>query len=158
MNSADDSDSLVGQSKFSLTFLYSQSVSDRGVRYAKSLSIRYFIDIDILQNSLIDIDIFKNVFSDNDIDIDIFKTGHIDIDIDIDIFRIVLIDIDIDTDIFQISLSIFLSIPIFSKFSYRYFFDIDILKISVDISSIFQKKPIYRQSISIFHQKSMKKL
>merc|ERR1712030_133629 len=96
------------------------------------------MDIDILQNSLIDIDIFKN--------------GHIDIDIDI--FQIVLIDIDI----FQISLSIFLSISIFSKFSYRYFFDIHILKINVDILSIFQKKPIYRQSISIFHQKSMKKL
>jgi len=73
-----------------------------------------------LQNSLIDIDIFKN--------------GHIDIDIEIDIFQIVLIDIDIDIDIFQISLSIFLSISIFSKFSYRYFSDIDILKISIDIS------------------------
>ena len=116
------------------------------VRYAKFQSIRYFIDIDIFQNSLIDIDI----------DINIFKNGHIDIDIDIDIFQIVLIDIDIDIDIFQISLSIFLSISIFSKFSYRYFFDIDILKISIDISSIFQKKPIYRQSISIFHQKNMK--
>ena len=32
-----------------------------GVRYAKSLSIRYFIDIDILQNSLINIDIFRIV-------------------------------------------------------------------------------------------------
>ena len=31
-----------------------------GVRYAKFLSIQYFIDIDIQQNSLIDIDIFKN--------------------------------------------------------------------------------------------------
>ena len=51
----------------------------RGVRYAKSLSIRYFIDINILQNSLIDIDIFKNVF----IDIDIFKIGLIDIEINI---------------------------------------------------------------------------
>ena len=58
----------------------------RGVRYAKSKLIRYFIDIDILQNSLIDIDIFKN--------------GYIDI------------------DIFQISLQIFLSISIFSKFHY----------------------------------------
>ena len=68
---------------------------NRGVRYAKSLSIRYFIDIDILQNSLndINIDIFKNVFIN--IDIDIFKTGHIDIDIDIDIFQIVPIDINI---------------------------------------------------------------
>jgi len=73
-----------------------------------------------LQNSLFDIDI----------DIDIFKNGHIDIDIEIDIFQIVLIDIDI----FQISLSIFLSISTFSKFSYRYFSDIDILKISIDIS------------------------
>ena len=104
------------------------SPEDRGVRYAKSLSIRYFIDINILQNSLINIDI------------DIFKNGHIDIDIDIDIFQIVLIDIDIDIDIFQISLSIFLSISIFSKFSYRYFFDINILKMSVNISPIFQKK------------------
>ena len=58
------------------------SVWIRGVRYAKSYSIRYFIDIDILQNSLINIDI------------DIFKNGHIDIDIDI--FQIVLINIDID--------------------------------------------------------------
>jgi len=56
----------------------------------------------------------------------------------------------------RLPLSIFSPISIFSKFSYRYFFDIDILKMSVDISSIFQKKPIYRQSISIFHQKSMK--
>ena len=55
----------------------------RGVRYAKSLSIRYFIDIDILQNSLIDIDIdiFKNVLIDIDTDIDIFKNSLIDIDI-----------------------------------------------------------------------------
>ena len=44
----------------------------RGVRYAKSLSIRYSIAIDILQNFLIDIDIFKNVLIN--IDIDIFKT------------------------------------------------------------------------------------
>ena len=36
-----------------------QSVS--GVQYAKSLSIEYFIDINILQNSLIDIDIFKKL-------------------------------------------------------------------------------------------------
>ena len=94
------------------------------VRYAKSESIRYFIDIDILQNLLIDIDI------------DIFKNDHVDIDIDI--FQIVLIDIDTDIDIFKISLSIFLSISIFSKNSYRYFVDIDILTISVDILSIFQ--------------------
>ena len=47
-----------------------QSVSSP-VRYAKFESIRYFIDIDILQNCLIDIDI------------DIFQNHHIDIDIDI---------------------------------------------------------------------------
>ena len=45
------------------------------VRYAKSESIQYFIDNDILQNCLIDIDI------------DIFQNHHIDIDIDIDIFQ-----------------------------------------------------------------------
>ena len=75
------------------------------------------LSIDILQNSLIDIDI----------DIDIFKNGHIDIDIDIDIFQIVLIDIDID--IFKIPISISISISIFFKsvdistidISYRYF-------------------------------------
>jgi len=50
------------------------------VRYAKFESIRYFIDIDILQNCLID----------NDIDIDIFQNHHIDIDSDIDIFGIAL--------------------------------------------------------------------
>ena len=38
------------------------------VLYAKFESIRYFIDIDILQNCLIDIDIFQN----HHIDIDIF--------------------------------------------------------------------------------------
>ena len=43
------------------------------VRYAKFESIRYFSDIDILQNCLIDIDT----------DIDIFQNHHIDIDIDI---------------------------------------------------------------------------
>ena len=52
---------------------------NRGVRYAESLSIRYFIANDI----------FKNVL----IDIDIFKTGQIYIDNDI--FQIVIIDIDI---------------------------------------------------------------
>ena len=50
------------------------------VRYAKFESIQYFIDIDILQNCLIDIDT----------DIDIFQNHHIDIDIDIDIFGIAL--------------------------------------------------------------------
>ena len=49
---------------------------DRGVRYAKSLSVWYFIDIDILHT---DINIFKNGLID--VDIDIFKNGHIDIDI-----------------------------------------------------------------------------
>ena len=58
---------------------------------------------------------------------------------------------------FKNFLSIFSSILICSNFSYQYFADIDILKKSVDIPSIFQKMPIYRQSISIFHQKSMKK-
>ena len=48
------------------------------VRYAKFESIRYFIDIDILQNCLIDNDI------------DIFQNHHIDIDSDIDIFGIAL--------------------------------------------------------------------
>ena len=103
------------------------------VRYAKFQSIRYFIDIDILQNSLIDIDI----------DIDIFKNDHVDIDIDIDIFQIVLIDIDTDIDIFKISLSISIPISIFSKNAYRYFVDINILTKIVNILSIFQKMPIY---------------
>merc|ERR1711989_149608 len=118
--------------------LYSEFCSP--VRYAKFQSIRYCIDIDILQNSLIDIDIFKKV----------------NIDIDIDIFQIVLIDIDTDIDIFKTSLSISIPISIFSKNAYRYLVNIDILTKIVDILSIFQKMPIYRQSISIFHQKSMK--
>ena len=46
-------------------------LSTSPVRYAKFESIRYFIDIDILQNCL------------TDIDIDIFQNHHIDIDIDI---------------------------------------------------------------------------
>merc|ERR1711989_96509 len=132
--------------------LYSEFCSP--VRYAKFQLIRYFIDIDILQNSLIDIDIFKKVHIDIDSDIDIFKNDHVDLDIDINIFQIVLIDIDI----FKISLSISIPISIFSKNAYRYFVDIDILTKIVDILSIFQKMPIYRQSISIFHQKSMKKV
>ena len=117
------------------------------------ISYRY---INILPNSLIDIDIdiFKKVHIDIDIDIDIFKNDHVDIDI----FQIVLIDIDTDIDIFKISLSISIPISIFSKIAYRYFVDIDILTKIVDILSIFQKMPIYRQSISIFHQKSMKKV
>ena len=60
-------------------------VATSPVRYAKFESIRYFIDIDILQNCLIDIDI------------DIFQNHHIDIDIDI--FGITL------------SISIFFRIP-----------------------------------------------
>ena len=36
----------------------------RGVLYAKFLSIRYVINIDILQDSLIDIDIFQKVLGD----------------------------------------------------------------------------------------------
>ena len=89
----------------------------RGLRFSKSLSIPCFNNIDILQNSLIDIDIFKNVL--------------IDINIYIDIFQSVLNNIDI----LHIPISIFLSIS--SKLSYRCFVDIDILKRSVDISSIF---------------------
>ena len=71
------------------------------VRYAKFGLIRYFIDIDILQNCLIDIDT----------DIDIFQNHHIDIDIDIDIFGIAL-SISISISIFS---KMSLSIPIFSK-------------------------------------------
>ena len=37
----------------------------RGVLYAKFLSIRYVINIDILQDSLIDIDIFQKFLGDN---------------------------------------------------------------------------------------------
>merc|ERR1712116_90683 len=89
--------------------------------------VRYFIDIDILLNSL-------NI----DIDINIFKNGHIDIDIDIEIFQIVLIDIDIDIDIFQIFLSIFFRYR-YSQNKCRYFIDIskkaDISTIDIDISS-----------------------
>ena len=91
------------------------------VRYAKFESIRYFIDIDILQNCLIDIDI----------DIDIFQNHHIDIDIDI--FGITL-SISISISIFfRIALSISISISIFSTSPYRYRY--------------FSKVSIYRQSI-----------
>ena len=93
----------------SLQFL---SATPSPVRYAKFESIQYFIDIDILQNCLIDIDI----------DIDIFQNHHIDIDIDIDIFGIAL-SISISISIFfRIALSISISISIFFK--------------SVDISTI----------------------
>ena len=80
------------------------------VRYAKFESIRYFIDIDILQNCLIDIDIFQN--------------HHIDIDIDI--FGIAL---SISISIFsKMTISILILISIFFKsvnistidMSYRY--------------------------------------
>merc|ERR1711963_828249 len=80
------------------------------VRYAKFESIRYFIDIDILQNCLIDIDI----------DIDIFQNHHIDIDIDI--FGIAL----------SISISIFSTSPYRYRYQYRYF-----LKVSIYRQSIF---------------------
>ena len=50
--------------------------------------------------------------------------------------------------------SIFLSKSIFSTKNYWYFVDIDIFPKSVNIFSIFQKMPI---SISMFHQKSIKK-
>ena len=79
------------------------------VRYAKFESIRYFIDIDILQNCLIDIDI----------DIDIFQNHHIDI------------------DIFGIALSISISISIFStspyryRYRYRYFSKVSIYRQSI---------------------------
>ena len=76
------------------------------VRYAKFESIRYFIDIDILQNCLIDIDIFQN--------------HHIDIDI----------------DIFGIALSISISISIFSKMTISILISISIFFKSVDISTI----------------------
>ena len=97
------------------------------VRYAKFESIRYFIDIDILQNCLIDIDI----------DIDIFQNHHIDIDIDIDIFGIAL-SISISISIFfRIALSISISISIFSTSPYRYRYRY----------RYFSKVSIYRQSI-----------
>ena len=105
----------------------SDSLGDSPVRYAKFESIRYFIDIDILQNCLIDIDI----------DIDIFQNHHIDIDIDIDIFGIAL-SISISISIFfRIALSISISISIFSTSPYRYRYRY----------RYFSKVSIYRQSI-----------
>ena len=102
-----------------------RSILGSPVRYAKFESIRYFIDIDILQNCLIDIDI----------NIDIFQNHHIDIAIDIDIFEITLsISISI---FFRIALSISISISIFSTSPYRYRY------------RYFSKVSIYRQSI--FH-------
>ena len=90
----------------------SSSIPTSPVRYAKFESIRYFIDIDILQNCLIDIDI----------DIDIFQNHHIDIDIDIDIFGI--------------ALSISISISIFSNMTISISISISIFFKSVDISTI----------------------
>ena len=89
----------------------------------------------------------------------------------ISIFSRKLISISISSRKFM-SISIFsrkfISISIFSKISYQYFhryryvqiFLIDILSILIFSKkvSIFQKMPIYRQSISIFHHKNMKKL
>ena len=86
------------------------------VRYAKFESIRYFINIYILQNCLIDIDIFQN--------------HHIDIDI----FQNHLINIDIDIDIFGIALSISISISIFFRIALS--ISISIFFKSVDISTI----------------------
>ena len=83
------------------------------VRYAKFESIRYFIDIDILQNCLIDIDI----------DIDIFQNHHIDIDIDIDIFGIALS--------ISISISIFSTSPYRYRYRYRYFSKVSIYRQSI---------------------------
>ena len=98
-------------------FLLAHRAATSPVRYAKFESIRYFIDIDILQNCLIDIDIFQN--------------HHIDIDIDIDIFGIAL-SISISISIF---FRIALSISIFSTSPYRYRY------------RYFSKVSIYRQSI-----------
>merc|ERR1711973_510401 len=77
------------------------------VRYAKFESIRYFIDIDILQNRLIDIDI----------DIDIFGIA-LSISISILIFFRIALSISI-----SISISIFFkSVDISTiDISYRYF-------------------------------------
>ena len=89
------------------------------VRYAKFLSIQYFIDNDIFRNLLIDIDIFQNLLINIDIDIDIFQNSPIDIDI----FQNSLIDIDID--IFRMALMI----SIFSKFA-----DISTIDINIQYS------------------------
>ena len=87
------------------------------VRYAKFESIRYFIDIDILQNCLIDIDIFQN--------------HHIDIDIDI--FGITL-SISISISIFfriALSISIFSTSPYRYRYRYRYFSKVSIYRQSI---------------------------
>ena len=92
-------------------------VSYSPVRYAKFESIRYFIDIDISQNCLIDIDV--DIFQNHHIDIDIFQNHFIDI------------------DIFKIPISISISISIFSTSPYRYRYRY----------RYFSKVSIYRQSI-----------
>ena len=78
--------------------------------------LQYFIDIDILQNCLIDIDI----------DIDIFQNHYIDIDI-FGIALSILISISI---FFRIALLISISISIFSKMTISIYrqsiFDIDL--------------------------------
>ena len=85
----------------------SKSPPVRGVRYAKSLSIQYFINIDLLQNSLIDINIDKDI--SKNVLIDIFQNVIIDIDTEINISRMAL----------SISIAVFsrmvISISIFSK-------------------------------------------
>ena len=118
---------MFGQDRHNLWNTFSAWRAASPVRYAKFESIRYFIDIDILQNCLIDIDI----------DIDIFQNHHIDIDIDIDIFGIAL-SISISISIFfRIALSISISISIFSTSPYRYRYRY----------RYFSKVSIYRQSI-----------
>ena len=62
------------------------------VRYAQFESIRYFIDIDILQNCLIDIDI--DIFQNHYIDIDIFGIA-LSISISISIFFRIALSISI---------------------------------------------------------------
>ena len=62
------------------------AVESSPVRYAKLFSIQYFIDIDIYQNLLVDIDIDIVIFQNVLVDIDIFQNLLIDIDIDINIF------------------------------------------------------------------------
>ena len=74
------------------------------------------LSISIFSKILLSIS-FKNVL----IEISIFRNGHFDI------------------DIFKIHISIFLSISIFSKISCQHFVDINILKRSADMLSIFQK-------------------
>ena len=62
---------LVQASQELLSLSLSLSIAGQAspVRYAKFQSMRYFIDNDIIQNGLIDIDIFKIVLIDIDIDI-----------------------------------------------------------------------------------------